>query len=101
MEYYSPYSPYYWNTTHLLFYDIPLFLLFFSLIYIIVRFGVKIHDSLMTTAIAAFAASVAFFVVRSQTTLYRWFLWNWQLMFGVVVLLMIFFIIFLVVKTST
>lgn len=91
-------SPYYWNSAYLVFYDIPLFLLFFALIYIVTRFVVRIHDSVMSTAIAAFAASAAYFIIRSQTALYQWFLYNWGGVFGIVIILVIFMFVYFMLR---
>ena len=93
------YNPYYWNTQYLMLYDIPLFLLFFSLIYILTKYIIRLNDSTMSAATAAFAASVAFYVVRSQEFLYDWFLWNWQGMFGLIVILFSLILIYIIIRT--
>ena len=93
------YNPYYWNTQYLILYDIPLFLLFFSMTYIITRYIVRLQDSTISAATAAFAASIAYYVVRSQDVLYDWFLWNWQGMFGLVVILFSLGLIYMIMRT--
>ena len=81
-----------------LLYDVPLFLLFFGLILILTKFVVRIQDPIMNTAIAAFSASLAFFIVRSQDWLYRWFFQNWTGLFGLVVLLFIFMLVWFMLR---
>lgn len=92
--YYNPYG--YWWTTQSIFYDIPLFLLFFSAIYIVVRYIT--HDKVMSAAIAAFAASASFIVIRSWAEVYSWYVYNWQVLYGVVVLIFIGVIIYFILK---
>lgn len=94
--YYNPYG--YGVPNTLLLYDIPLFLLFFSLIYIVVRFVVKIPDKIVGNVSAVFAAAVAYFIVRSHAEMYTWFLWHWQAFYGIVVLVIIGGLIYFLIK---
>lgn len=87
MAYY--YHPF-WNVQHFLFYDIPLFLLMFGLFMIITKFVVRIRDPILSTAIPAFAASAAYFVVRNNYAISRWFYNSWQGVFGIIVIAVVF-----------
>jgi|GEM_PF-6457736 len=94
MTYYYPF----WNAQHFLFFDIPLFLLFFGLFIIVTRFVIRIQDPLVSTAITAFAASAAYFVVRNNYTLSRWFYNNWRGVFGMIVIAVLFAMAFFTIK---
>jgi hypothetical protein len=64
--------------------------MFFGLFIIITRFIVRIQDPIMGTAIPAFAASAAYFVVRNNYALSRWFYNHWRGMFGIVIIAVVF-----------
>jgi len=83
---------------YFVFYDIPLFLLFFGLFFLIIRVFLKQTDTPTNTAAAAFSAALAFILVRSQSAVYHWFLWNWQSVFGILVVLIIFILAFFMLK---
>lgn len=86
------------NPQYLVFYDIPLFLLFFGLFFLITRLIIKIEDPVVNTAAGAFSAGLAYFIVRSQTALYQWFIWNWQMVFGIIIVFIIFLLAFFTLK---
>ena len=83
---------------YLVFYDIPLFLLFFGLFFLVAKLIVRIEDPVINTAAGAFSAGLAYFIVRSQFVLYRWFLWNWKSVFGIIIVFIIFLLAFFTLK---
>jgi len=88
----------YWSAQQFFLYHIPLFLLLFGLTYIIVRLAVKIQDPLMNAAIAAFTASLAYFLISGQETIQRWFFWHRQSVFTAAVIFAIAIIIYFVLR---
>ena len=54
------------DPTSLVFFDIPLFLFLFGVIFVLVRTFVKTADPVMNTAIAGLASGAAFILIRSQ-----------------------------------
>ncbi|MFH1424446.1 MAG: hypothetical protein ABIG20_02060 [archaeon] len=94
--YYIPYG--YWGVEHMLFYDIPLFLLCFGLIVIVMKFVVRLQDPVMNTAIAAFAASLAYFIIKSEQVLYKFFYDSWSAMLGIFVMLIILLMLWFMIK---
>ena len=92
--------PYYLSPQNLVFYDIPLFLLFFGLSFLIIRFTLKLQDPVSNTASAAFSAGLAYILVRSQSSIYIWFLWHWSMVFGVIIALIILGLSYMLIKAG-
>ena len=64
-------------------YDLPIFILFFGLIFILLKMFVKSVDPVMNTAIAAVSASIGYIIIREN--LYRWIIMNRSTVFGVLI----------------
>ena len=90
----------FWNLQYLVFFDIPLFLLFFGLSFLLIRFVLKLQDPIGNSAAAAFSAGLAYFIVRSYANLYYWMLWHWTTAFGLIIVFIIFGLAFFMVKTK-
>lgn len=90
----------FWNMQYLVFFDIPLFLLFYGISFLLIRFVLKLNDPVSNSAAAAFSAGVAYFIVRSQAGMYHWLLWNWQMAFGLIIVCIIFGLAFVMIKTN-
>lgn len=74
---------YYYYGYNILLYDIPIFILFFGLTFILLKMAVNRPDPIFNTAISAVAASIAYIVVRES--LYRWFLTNRMSVFMIII----------------
>ena len=92
------YYPYFWDVTTFLFFDLPLFLLIFGLVFIITKVVIRLPDPVMNTAIAAFAAALGYFVVRNSYSMSRWFYTNWNSLIGAVIVFVIFGLIYFMIK---
>ncbi len=87
------------NPQTLLLFDIPLFLLFFGIIFLVTRLlFIGLKDPVANTAIAAVAAGAAFIIVRSQTEIQRWLWFNPNFFYGMVILVFILIVISMILK---
>jgi len=72
---------YYYYGYNVLLYDIPIFILFFGLVFIILKKFVSQPDPVLNAAIAAVSASFAYIIVREN--LYKWLLTHTSAVFGI------------------
>ena len=74
---------YYYYGYNVLLYDIPIFILFFGLVFIILKKFVAQTDPVINTAIAAVSASFAYIIIREN--LYKWLLTHTTSVFAIVI----------------
>lgn len=81
------------DPTSLLFFDIPLFLFLFGVIFILVRTFVQTADPVMNTAIAALASGAAFIIIRSQWKLQQMLWFRPELLWVAIILLFVLIVV--------
>ncbi|HIJ97822.1 TPA: hypothetical protein H1012_00090 [archaeon] len=76
------------DATSLLYFDIPMFLFIFGVIFIIVRtFVAQAADPVLNTAIAGLAAGAAILIIRSQWKLQQLLWFRPELVWAIVILI--------------
>ena len=64
-------------------YDLPIFILFFGLTFLVLRLFMKKADPIVNTGIAAVSASLAYILIRENA--YKWIIMNRATVFGVLI----------------
>ena len=73
----------------LVYFDIPLFLFLFGVIFILVRTFVATADPVMNTAIAGLAGGAAFILIRSQWKLQQLLWFRPELLWAAIILIFV------------